>query len=133
MGKKKKKREKLFEMPGEIKQIIWGIIMIVFALLVVLSFFGKAGSGGRYFMKFSGFLIGNTVFLLPLVLIIAGVILLISRNEEENFFHRAAKSFWPVIIAVFLLLLGVGGILGSYNVEAKNGGMIGFLLSWPFL
>ena len=71
--KKKRKKEKLFELPGRVKQIIWGIIMIVFALLVVLSFFGKAGTGGNYFMKGASFLLGSTVFLLPLILIIAGV------------------------------------------------------------
>ncbi|KPJ55426.1 hypothetical protein AMJ47_01010 [Parcubacteria bacterium DG_72] len=131
--KKKRKKEKRFELPGGVKQIIWGIIMIVFALLVVLSFFGKAGTGGGYFMRGATFLMGSTVFLLPLVLIIAGVTLLISKNEEENFFNRAAKSLWPVIIAVFLLLFGIAGILGSYNIQAKNGGIIGFLLSWPFL
>jgi DNA segregation ATPase FtsK/SpoIIIE, S-DNA-T family len=133
MGKKRKKKEKLFEMPADIKQIIWGVIMIVFGLLVVLSFFGLAGSGGSYFMKGANYLIGGTVFLLPLVLIIAGVILLISKNEEENFLNRAARSFWPVIIAVFLLLLGVVGILGSYGPETRRGGMAGFILSWPFL
>jgi len=135
MGKKRKKKErrKRFELPGGVKQIIWGITMIVFALLVVLSFFGKAGTGGDYFMKGGNFLIGSTVFLLPVILIIAGATLLISRGEEENFFHRAAKSFWPVIIAVFLLLFGIGGILASYNTEVRNGGMVGFLLSWPLL
>ncbi len=129
--KKKKKREKLFELPGGVKQIIWGIVMIVLALVIVLSFFGKASTGGDYFMRGATFLLGSTVFILPLILIIAGVILLISKDEEETFFHRAAKSFWPVMIAVFLLLFGIAGILGSYNIQERSGGIIGFLISWP--
>jgi len=133
MGKKKKQKKKRLELPGDIKQFIWGILMIAAALLVALSFFGKAGAGGSYFMKGATFLIGNVVFFLPLMLILAGTVLLVSRNKEENFINRAAKVFWPTILAVLLLVSGVGGILGSFSPELKKGGIIGFALSWPFL
>jgi len=135
MGKKKKKRDrgKLFEFPAEIKQIIWGIFMIALALLVVLSFFDKAGTGGEYFMKGADSLIGSTVFLLPFVLITGGIVLLISRGSEEGFFNRAAKAFWPVMIAVLLSVFGLTGILGSFNSQDMRGGFLGYLLSWPLL
>jgi len=135
MKKKKRKREKrkLFRLPEDIKQIIWGILMIVISLLIGLSFFKKAGVGGVYFMKISTFLLGSAVFLIPLVLILAGAILLVSRNKEENMIDKAAKAFWPVFLAVLLLILGIGGILGSFNPQVRQGGWIGFLITWPSL
>lgn len=131
--KKKKEKRKLFKLPEDIKQIIWGILMIVFSLLVTLSFFKKAGVGGVYFMKGSTFLLGHAVFLIPLVLILAGFILLISKKKEDNIIDKAAKAFWPVFLAILLLILGTDGILGSFNPQIKQGGWIGFLITWPFL
>jgi len=130
---KKYKKEKKPLLPAEIRQMIWGVFLIVVAVIISLSFFEKAGRAGAWFMKGSNFLVGNSVFLTPLVFILAGLILLFSRNKEEGILKEAAKAFWPVILAVLLLLLGITGIIGSVNPEIKSGGWIGFILSWPLL
>jgi len=135
MGRKKKKnkKEKKSLLPAEIKQMIWGVFSIVVAVIISLSFFGKAGRAGAWFIKASNFLVGNTIFLTPLIFILAGLILLFSKNKEKGILKEAARAFCPVILAVLLLLLGITGVLGSVNPEIKNGGWVGFILSWPFL
>ena len=140
MAKKKKRkfkrfyeeRKKRFALPQEIKQMIFGVVLILLAVLVGLSFFDKAGKGGKYFMEGSIFLLGKTVFLIPLIFILGGIILLTFRKERE-FFKKEARVSWPVILAVFLSILGVTGILGIFSPELRRGGWLGFLISWPLL
>jgi len=140
MAKKKKRkfkrfyeeRKKRFALPQEIKQMIFGVVLILLAVLVGLSFFDKAGKGGKYFMEGSIFLLGKTVFLIPLIFILGGIILLTFRKERE-FFKKEARVSWPVILAVFLSILGVTGILAIFSPELRKGGWLGFLISWPLL
>lgn len=140
MGKKKKRkfkrfygeRKKRFTLPQEIKQMIFGVVLILLAVLIGLSFFAQAGKGGKYFMEGSIFLLGKTVFLIPLIFILGGIILLTFRKESQ-FFKKEARVSWPVILAVFLSILGVTGILGIFSPELRRGGWLGFLIGWPFL
>ena len=57
--------------------------MILIAVIVGLSFFDKAGKAGVYFMKASRFLLGETVFLIPLTFILEGSVLLVTKDEEK--------------------------------------------------
>jgi len=136
--KKKRKFKKFYEeekkrfaLPEEIKQMIFGVILILLAVLMGLSFFKKAGILGEYFVEGSLFLIGNTVFLIPLIFVLAGIIFLIFKKEELT--GKEKKISWPVILAVLISILGVDGILGSISPALKRGGWLGYLISWPFL
>jgi len=104
-----------FVLPREIKQMIFGVLLILIAIITGLSFFDKAGKAGQYFMKGSRFLIGETVFLAPLIFILAGFTL----------FKKGKNLFWTVILAVFILIFGIAGIIQR--------GWIGYLIAWPLL
>ena len=129
---KKKKGESRFALPIEIKQTIFGVILIVLALIVGLSFFNLAGSAGKYFITTSRFLIGETIFLIPLILILAGLVFLNSKANQE-LLNKGKKVFWPVVLTGFLLIIGITGFLAAFNVETRRGGWMGYLLSWSFL
>lgn len=133
MGRKKKrKNRKNSWLPTEIKQTIWGVLLIVIAVLISLSFFSKAGVVGSWFMKAAIFLVGNTIFIAPLILIIAGLIFLLSKKKKEGFLKKPVNS-WIVFFASIASFLGIIGIMAIFSPEVKNGGWLGFLLSWPFL
>ena len=139
MSRKKKKnknyyrkRKKRFSLPNYTKQAIWGVLMILVAVLISLSFFGKAGVAGKTFMEWNMFLIGETIFVFPLIFILGGLILL-SKKYDFELFRKNCTLFWPVILAVLLLVLGATGILAVFNSGSMNGGIIGYGLSWPFL
>ncbi|RLC35034.1 MAG: hypothetical protein DRZ76_01300, partial [Candidatus Nealsonbacteria bacterium] len=117
----KEKKPIRFFLPEEIKRLIWGVAMFLVAVIVILSFFDLAGEGGRFFMKGFNFLVGKTVFLLPLFLILIGI----------AFFGLKDKNKWPVILAAFLLVLGASGIFEVLGEDAKQGGWMGYLAAWP--
>jgi DNA segregation ATPase FtsK/SpoIIIE, S-DNA-T family len=132
--KNREEREKRFKLPNEIKQIIWGVLMLLVSVLIVLSFFGYAGKAGQLFIKSANLAIGNTVFVSPLILFLGGVALLFSnKGKEEGFFRKTFETFWPVVFAIILLFIGVTGILGSLGEAEKRGGWLGVFISWPFI
>jgi S-DNA-T family DNA segregation ATPase FtsK/SpoIIIE len=131
--KNKKNKGSKFSLPTEIKLIILGVVMILAAIIISLSFFNKAGKAGSYFLTGTRFVIGDTAFLIPLILILGGLVFLNSRRDGEEFLEKRKKIFWQVGLACFILLLGLTGILGGFNPEIKRGGWLGYLLSWPLL
>jgi len=137
MSKKKKKKFKYkkknrFALPTEIKQMILGILMILFAIIIGLSFFNLAGSAGKYFITGARFLIGTTIFLIPLIFVLGGLVFLNSKANQE-LLTRGKKVFWPVVLASIISIAGITGALGSFNSGIKRGGWVGYILSWPFL
>lgn len=127
----KERKRKRLTLPLEIKQMILGVLMILIALIIVLGFFDLAGTAGKYLISSLIFLIGNTVFLVPLVLILGGMVFLTFKPNEE-FINRSKKIFWPVALATLISVSGTTGLIGSFNPELKRGGWIGYLFSWPF-
>ena len=128
----KRRRSGRFALPEEVKQMICGVSMILAAIVVGFSFFGKAGKAGQLFMRGTRFVIGEAVFLIPLIFILGGLAFLDARGEE-SFFKKGKKVFWPIILATLLLVSGLTGILGSFNSQVMRGGWLGYILSWPLL
>jgi len=135
---KKSKKKTLEEkpnkltLPEEVKKKIAGLLLFLLAIIVALSFFEKAGRVGGIIFSGLSFLIGKTVFVLPLILILAGLVFLLTRYK---------KFFLAEILAISLLILGISGILGIFNLETQNvqllannlaGGWLGYLVSRPF-
>lgn len=105
---------------------MFGIGMIALASIFLFSFFGKAGGAGQLFFSLFSFLMGKTVFLIPLLCVLAGLVFLGMKGMKAG----------SVLFAMLLLLVGVEGIVSSaarvtsLDVEAASG-ILGLLLSWP--
>lgn len=121
---KKEKKLSRFALPEEIKKYIWGILVFLIAIIVALSFFELSGVAGSKILSGLSFLIGKAVFLFPLILILAGLVFF--RTQYKNF-------LWPLLLAILILLFGISGIFESLTPGVKEGGVIGWLISWPFL
>ena len=126
----KKKQKKIIErerkrqiFPPKVKQYIWGVVIFLLAIITTLSFFELAGSGGGVLKNIFMFLLGRTVFALPLVFLLGGLMFFSSRYQN--------KVLAPV--AMSLLALSAAGILECLNSGAKDGGWLGYLIAWPLL
>ena len=127
--KKKKKvpiKDSRFVLPSQIKQKIFGLVMMVIAIIIGLSFFGKAGIGGEKFMELSILLFGKAVFAFPLILVLVGIVFW----EELTMLK---KNGWLAILAIFVFILSISGILSSLVPEEGLGGIVGYWISLPFL
>jgi len=107
----------------KIKKQIFGIIVFLLAIIVVFSFFNRAGLAGKIIFQGLDLLVGRTIFLLPLVLVLGGLIFIFS---PYNKFLRGVLS------GTFLLILGISSLFEILNPDLRFGGYLG-LAAKPFL
>ncbi len=134
MRKKNKKNQKrprelieklsIFSLPEETKKWIFGVVVFIVAIIVALSFFDQAGVAGKAIISGLTFLIGKGVFITPLILVVGGLVFFNTKYE---------KFLGPAILAIFIEIVGISGILESFNPGVKQGGWIGYAFTWPFL
>jgi len=113
-------------LPVEIKKWILGVVIFIIAIIVALSFFDLAGPAGKALITGLTFLIGRATFIIPLTFVLAGLVFFKTKYE---------KYLGPVILAIFILIIGTVGLLESLNIESKpgEGGWLGHIISLPFL
>jgi len=88
------------------------------AVVISLSFFNQAGVAGEAILKGLQMLFGKTVFFLPLILSLGGLVF---------FSYRYEKFLGAVFLAVFLLLAGTSNIGEVWRPGLKYGGYLGYL------
>ncbi len=116
-------------LPEKIKGWIMGILMVIVAIVITLGFFEKAGVAGTVIIKTGRFLIGETIFIIPLIFFLAGVVFFVSKYPLQI----KRQIFYPILIATLILIFGITGFLGSFDWETKPGGVLGQILSWPLM
>jgi S-DNA-T family DNA segregation ATPase FtsK/SpoIIIE len=119
--KKSKETNQKPKISSQTKRLILGIFLFLIAIVITLSFFNLAGIGGKLILKILFFLGGNTVFLLPLFLVILGWIT--SDLKHQKFGNS-------IILAILFLILGISGILETLEPGKLSGGGLGYILSW---
>lgn len=114
------KREKtsFFALPEETKKLLFGILMFLISIIFGLSFFDLSGVVGKLLMAIFMVLVGKTIFLFPLIFILAGF----------SFFYSKYKKFiYPFILAAIFLILGISGTLELLKPGFKEGGYFGYI------
>ncbi len=145
MGRKKKEPEPVEEAPqfsfgsildSDAKRGILAVFFFAFSLLAFLGYFDSAGLLGEWINRGMGFLIGVGKWLLPVLLVIAGVFLL---QRRESGMSDTVKFFGLGLIFVStlgLLHFFVGSTSEEMLAVAKEGhggGMLGYALAALFL
>lgn len=142
MAKKQKKEKKIisarkfnFSLPEKTKRYLFASLSFLLAIIFVFSFSGNAGAIGEALKNMFGFLIGNVIYIIPIIFAIFGIILLKGGEHfEEN------KN--SLIISTIILMIGLAGFFSLLNPElteqfvwnkSLDGGWIGYLISWPIL
>jgi S-DNA-T family DNA segregation ATPase FtsK/SpoIIIE len=118
--KKSKENHQRFKLSSQTKRIISGIFLLLISAIVILSFFDKAGIGGRIiFRKILLPLFGRTTFLIPFFLIIFAWT--IFQSEYWKFKNS-------IILAISFLVFGISGLLETLG--KLKGGYLGLILAW---
>ncbi len=128
-----------FSLPDKTKRYLFAFLSFLLSVVFIFSFFGQAGSIGTFLKHFFNLLIGNVIFIVPLIAFIFGAVFL--KNEDA--FKEAKNS---LIISTAILVLGVSGIFGLAELHGNSelarsfvwnysgqGGWIGYMVSWPLL
>jgi len=125
-GKKERRFEEEVNYPiltSKLRRKVEVILIFLVAVIIGLSFFDKSGVGGKFLFNSIYFLIGKTIFFVPLFLGLTALIYLTSQKKRLTA---------PVFLAVALLILGVSGMFSMNSLPEKQGGWIGYLISYPF-
>jgi len=119
----RKREGNLFGLAQKVKKQIFGVIFFLLALIIVFSFFNQAGLAGRIVFQGLSAIVGRTIFLLPLVSALVGLVFLLSPYDK---FLRGA------LLGALLLIVGISPLFEILNPNLKFGGYLG-LVSKPFL
>ena len=121
--RKDEKREFL-NLDPETRRGIVVIVLFTLAILISLGFNNWAGRFGSYFNEYATLLLGKGVFLFPLILVIAGLIII-------KYIHK--NVYLPVALGSTIFILGSLSLIHVLFSETEKGGYIGYLVSQPFL
>lgn len=125
-------RDSVRAMLGRQTDDVWGLIFIVVAVLILLSFVGQAGPVGEGIESGSRFLFGVWRFALPVSLIGIGLALILGKPREG-----AAKltlgglAAFIGSLAMFHLLTGAVALVPNIELVKERGGAVGALIAFP--
>lgn len=129
MSKKKNKnnkdkgpREPRLDLHPEARKTIGGIIMIIFALVLSLSYFNKAGVFGMYVYQILHYILGAG-FLFFIILLFASAFLF--------FFSHRQKVYASVVVGILIILVSLLGLFHIVSPQQQWGGILGKLIAYP--
>jgi S-DNA-T family DNA segregation ATPase FtsK/SpoIIIE len=133
-NKERKRLEEHSFLPPSARGYLVGLFFLLIAAVILLSFFGLAGSGGQKILNVSYLLLGKSIFLVPLILVLASSFFFVSSRNFRKIGGLLALGFFSVV-------LGLSTVLNSFNPPVQKisfkdggfGGILGYLLGLPVL
>ena len=111
---------------------VWGLVLIVLAILVTLAYVDKAGPVGEGIETGSRFLFGVWMYAVPVALTGIGVALIVEKPREGA--RRLVVGGLAAFIgslALFHLLTGAIALIPNVDLVKERGGAVGALLAFP--
>ncbi|MFQ5522907.1 MAG: DNA translocase FtsK 4TM domain-containing protein [Acidimicrobiia bacterium] len=125
-------RESVRRSLGRQSDDVWGLNLIVLAILSTLAFFDRAGPVGSGFDTATRFLFGVWRYALPVVLAGVGLTLITGkpRGGARRLLIGGVTTFIGTL-ALFHLLTGAVALRPSIELVEERGGAVGALLAFP--
>jgi S-DNA-T family DNA segregation ATPase FtsK/SpoIIIE len=111
---------------------VWGILLIVVAVLTALAFIGLAGPVGEGFTSGLEVLFGIWAWLVPVVVVIVGIAMVGTMPRTD--YARLTVGLATIFIgslAMFHLMTGTWSLAQSVDRVIERGGAVGSLTSFP--
>ncbi len=111
---------------------MWGMILMVVAVIVILAFFKMAGPVGDGFESGSRFLFGVWRYALPIAVGGVGLTMIIGkpRDGSRRLVVGGITTFLATL-AFFHLLTGAVALQSSLDLVQERGGAVGSLIAFP--
>jgi S-DNA-T family DNA segregation ATPase FtsK/SpoIIIE len=111
---------------------IWGLILVVLAILVLLAFVDLAGPVGEGMASGSRLLFGVWRFALPIALAGIGVAMIVGkpRDGAKRLFIGGVVTFIGSL-ALFHLMTGAVALAPNVEMVEERGGAVGSLIAFP--
>jgi S-DNA-T family DNA segregation ATPase FtsK/SpoIIIE len=132
-------RQKLVAVRGSVRSTlgrqtddVWGLILLVLAVLVLLAFVDLAGPVGAGMAKGSRFLFGVWRFALPGALAGIGVAMIVGkpRDGAKRLVAGGIVTFIGSL-ALFHLMTGAVALAPNLDLVKERGGAVGSLIAFP--
>jgi S-DNA-T family DNA segregation ATPase FtsK/SpoIIIE len=125
-------RDRIREQLGRQADDVWGLAIIVVAILIVLGFLGLAGPFGDAVEDGTRFAFGWWRYLLPVLMIGIGAGLIIGRPRQGpgRIVSGAVTSFVGSL-SMFHLLTGGVALVPNLALVEERGGALGALIAFP--
>jgi DNA segregation ATPase FtsK/SpoIIIE, S-DNA-T family len=125
-------RRRLRESLGRQTDDVWGLVLIVAATLVTLSYFGLAGPVGDGIEVGARFLFGVWRFVLPVALAGIGLTMIIGRTRDgARRLTLGGLTTFIGTLSLFHLLTGAVALQPSIELVQDRGGAVGALVAFP--
>ncbi len=111
---------------------VWGLVLLVFSVLLVLAFFDLAGPVGRGVAGGLRFVFGAWAYLVAPAMALIGAILLGSLPRRDH--TRIAIGVAVLYIGsltLFHLFTGTVSLAESFDLVLERGGVVGSLIAFP--
>ncbi len=111
---------------------VWGLILLVMALLFTLGYLGLAGPFGEMVEVSTRFAFGWWRFLLPVLMAGLGVALIVGRlRQGAGRLVSGAVTAFVGSLAMFHLLTGAVALMPNIELVQERGGALGALIAFP--
>ena len=125
-------KERLRNRLGRQADDVWGVLLIVVALLMALAFAGLAGPAGGGGTSGLRLLFGLWAFALPVVLIVIGIAMVGTMPKAD--YARLTIGLITLFVgsmAMFHLMTGAMSLADNVDQVVERGGAVGSLLAFP--
>jgi len=111
---------------------VWGMVLMVLAVLLALAFFGQAGPAGKWTVAVLELLFGLWSYAVPVALAGLGFLLIADGHRSPS--GRIATGVTLAFIgtlALFHLMTGTVSLSASIELVKERGGAVGSLVAFP--
>lgn len=111
---------------------VWGVALVVVAVLIGLAFLAKAGPIGVWLVSGLTLLFGLWAYLVPVLFAAVGIILIVGnpRTDYGKIGIGVTVSYFAAL-SLFHLLTGTIELFGNSELVRVRGGAIGSIISFP--
>jgi S-DNA-T family DNA segregation ATPase FtsK/SpoIIIE len=125
-------RARLRDFLGRQADDVWGLLLLVTAVLIVLAYLGQAGPAGRMTDSVFRFLFGLWRFAVPAAMAGVGIGLILGKPRDGA--GKTVTGALTVFIgsqALFHLMTGAVALAPNLEAVKQRGGAIGALIAFP--